>query len=50
MPLVVNIAESNILRDNDDFGSRNAIIVANEQEKSKLKRQFSKDGIESERI
>ena len=50
MPLVVNIAESNILRDNDNFGSRNAIIVANEQEKSKLKRQFSKDGIESERI
>ncbi|MBD2179472.1 AAA family ATPase [Pseudanabaena sp. FACHB-1998] len=50
MPLVVNIAESNILRDNDDFGSRNAIIVANEQEKSKLKKQFSKDGIESERI
>ena len=50
MPLVVNIAESDILRNNDDFGSRNAIIVANEQEKSKLKRQFSKDGIESERI
>ena len=50
MPLVVNIAEPDILRDNDDFGSRNAIIVANEQEKSKLKKQFSKDGIESERI
>jgi superfamily I DNA/RNA helicase len=50
MPLVVNIAESDILRNNDDFGSRNAIIVANEQEKRKLKRQFSKDGIESERI
>ena len=50
MPLVVNIAEPDILRDNDDFGSRNAIIVANEKEKSKLKKQFSKDGIESERI
>jgi|GEM_PF-1871031 len=50
MPLVVNIAEPNILRDNDDFGSRNAIIVANEQEKNKLKKQFSKNGIESERI
>ena len=50
MPLVINIAEPNILRDNDDFGSRNAIIVASEQEKSKLKKQFSKDGIESERI
>ena len=50
MPLVVKIAEPDILRDNDDFGSRNAIIVANEQEKSKLKKQFSKDGIESERI
>ncbi len=50
MPLVVSIAEPDILRDNDDFGSRNAIIVANEQEKRKLKRQFSKDGIESERV
>ncbi len=50
IPLVVNITEPDILRDNDDFGSRNAIIVANEQEKSKLKKQFSKDGIESERI
>jgi intraflagellar transport protein 172 len=50
MPFVVNIAEPDILRDNDDFGSRNAIIVANEQEKNKLKKQFSKDGIESERI
>ena len=50
MPLAVNIAEPDILRDNDDFGSRNAIIVASEKEKSKLKKQFSKDGIGSERI
>ncbi len=49
-PLVITLSEPNILRDNDDFGSRNAIIVANEQEKNKLRKQFSKDGTESERI
>jgi len=50
LPFIIVCLEKEILEISQDFGSRNAIIVANATEKSKLKKVFSQNGIESERI